>query len=145
MLKGPVAHPDLLLQQRLPGRRTSITQYPLQAIQRVHGETIPIRLVPNRQLERRVDVTLLAVSANVHVDAAGALVRQAVDEEWVAMEVEDDGLVLCEDGGVVGVGETVRVVGGGDELEEVNDVDEADLQFREVVAEEGDGSEGFLR
>lgn len=144
MLKRPVTHLDLLIQQRLPRRRAPIMEPVRQALQRVHGKTIPIRLVPNRQLERRVDVPHLAVAADVHVRVAGALVRQAVDEEGVAVEVEDDGLVGREDGAVGGVGEAVRVIGGGDEFEEVNDVDEADLEVGEVMAEDGGSGEGFL-
>ena len=41
--------------------------------------------------------------------------------------------------------EAVGMVDVGDELEEVDDVDEADLERGDVFAEEGDGGEGFGR
>lgn len=60
------------------------------------------------------------------------------------MEVEDDGFVGGEDGAVFGVCEAVGVVAVLDEFEEVDDVDEADFQLGEVLAEESGGGEGFL-
>ena len=70
-------------------------------INRIHRQTIPVRLIPDRQLERGVDVALLLVAADVEVEAAGTLVGQAVDEEGVGVEVEDDGAVGGEDGAVL--------------------------------------------
>jgi hypothetical protein len=135
-------HLQLLIQQLLPHPRRLIMQA-RDPINRIHRQTIPVRLIPDRQLERGVDVALLLVAANVQVEAAGPLVGQAVDEEGVGVEVEDDGAVGGEDGAVFAIREAVGMVDVGDELEEVDDVDEADFEGGDVFAEEGDGGEGF--
>jgi hypothetical protein len=117
-------HLQLLIQQLLPHPRRLIMQA-RDPINRIHRQTIPVRLIPDRQLERGVDVALLLVAANVQVEAAGPLVGQAVD------------------GAVFAIREAVGMVDVGDELEEVDDVDEADFEGGDVFAEEGDGGEGF--
>ena len=53
------------------------------------------------------------------------------------------GLSSGEEGVEVAVGEAVRVFGLGHEAEEIDDVDEADLEVGEVLAEDGDGGERF--
>ena len=57
----------------------------------------------------------------------------------VAVEVEYDGRVLCEDGCPLAVCQTVGVVYMGDELEQVHHVDAADFEIREVLEQEIDG------
>ena len=60
----------------------------------------------------------------------GAAVGQAMDQPGIAVEVEDDRLVGGEQAVEVAVGQAVRVLAVGRELEQVDDVDEADLQSR---------------
>lgn len=81
----------------------------------------------------------------MQVGLAGTLVREAVDQPWVGVEVEDDGLVVCEGRDPLAVCQAVGVVGVVDELEEVDDVDEADLEVGEEFAEESGGGEGLVR
>jgi hypothetical protein len=57
------------------------------------------------------------------------------------VEGEDDVLAGGEDRVVVGVAEPVRVLGGGLELHQVDDVDDADLQLGEMLAEDRDGGQ----
>ena len=54
------------------------------------------------------------------------------------------GLSVGEEAVEVAVGQAVRVLGGRRELEEIHDVDEADLQVREVLAQQHDGGQRFL-
>jgi len=68
------------------------------------------------------------------------LVCQSVNEEGVRVEVEYDRAVSGEDRGILAVRETVWVVDFGDEFEEVDNVDEADLKVRDVFTEKGGGS-----
>lgn len=134
-----------LIQQSLPRRRTLVAQSLGQSVNRQHGQTIPITLVANRQLQRSIDIALLLVPSDVHVLLSGAVVGQTVDEPGVRVEVEDNGLVGCEEGRVFRVFEAMRVVTVLDQFEEVDDVDEADLEFGEMVAEKCGCCQRFLR
>jgi len=71
----------------------------------------------------------------MHVAVPGPLVRQPVHQPGVAVEVEDDGGVVGEDGDPLGVSQAVRMVDVRDELEEVDDIDAADLEFGKVLQE----------
>ena len=59
------------------------------------------------------------------------------------MEVEDDRLVRGEERVEVAIGEAVRMLGVGLQPEQIDDVDEADLQVGEFLAQDGDRGEGF--
>ena len=115
------------------------------AINSIHRQAIPVGLVADGELERGVDVSLLLVASDVQVGLPGTLVRETVDEPWVRVEVEDDGLVVCERGDPFPVRQAVRVVGVVDQLEQVHDVYEADLEVWEVFSEEGGSGQGFMR
>ena len=65
-----------------------------------------------------------------------AAVGQAVDQPGVAVEREDDRLVLCEEGVEILVAQAVRVFARRLEFHQVHDVDDADFQLREVLAEQ---------
>lgn len=60
------------------------------------------------------------------------------------MEVEDARHIVGEDGFVLVGLETVGMLCGVDELEEIYDVDEADLELGEMCAEECGGGKGFV-
>jgi len=68
------------------------------AINSIHRETVPISLISDSQLEWRIDVALLLVSADVDVELTGSLICESVDEPWVGVEVEYNGSVIREDG-----------------------------------------------
>lgn len=145
ILKRLVPRLDLPVQQILPRGRAAIVQA-RNPIDGVHREAEAVRLVPDGQLERGVDISLLRVPAHVQVAVrARPLVRQAVHEPGVAVEVEDDGPVGREEGGPLAVREPVRVVLVRDELEQVDAVDAADPEVREVLQEQVDGGEGLVR
>lgn len=56
-----------------------------------------------------------------------------MDKPGVRVEGEDDRLVCGKVVAILYVGQAVRVVAVGDELEEIDDVDEADLQAGQVL------------
>ena len=76
---------------------------------------------------------LLLVAAHVQVRVVRPPVGQPVDQPRVAVEGEDDRLVLGEQGVEVPVGEAVRVLARRLQLHQVHDVDDADLQLRQVL------------
>jgi len=116
-----------------------------QAVNGIHGETVTIGLVADSQLKRGIDVTLLLVSSDVDVELTRALVGESVDEPWVGMEIEDDGLVVGEDVGPLLIGHSMGMVSLVDELEEIDNVDESDLELGEELAEKSGGSKRLLR
>ena len=63
------------------------------AVNRIDGETEPVRLVVDRQLHRRIDVALLLVTPYVQIPMVGAAVGETVNQPGIAMEIEDDRLV----------------------------------------------------
>lgn len=111
----------------------------------IHRQAISIRLVSNRQLERGIDVALLFVSPHMQVGGSRTLVGQTMNEEGIRVEVEYDGAIGGEDGAVLAIRETVRMIFVGYELKEIDDIDKAHLEVGNVFAEEGDGSKGFGR
>lgn len=61
---------------------------------------------------------------------AGTLVGETVDEPWVRVEVEDDGLVRRENGLPIPVRHAMWMVDVGNKAENIDDVDETDLKPR---------------
>ena len=76
-----------------------------------------------------------------YAPAAGALVCKAVHHPGVAVEVEDDGGIIGEDAGPLNIRKAVGVVTRVDKLKEIDNVDAADLELREVLKQEIDGSQ----
>ena len=66
-----------------------------------------------------------------------------MDQGGIAVEGEDDGLVLGEQGVIVLVSQAVGMLPVGLELHQVHHIDHTDLQLREVVVEDGDGGQGL--
>ena len=140
-----VLGPNPLLKQLLPSASATVAQLVLHVVESQDSEGEAVGLVADGEFERGVDVSLLLVTAHVKQVLAGAVVREAVHEPGVGVESEDDGPVVGEERGVLGICQAVRVVAVGDELEEVDDVDEAHFHVWEVLAQEGGCGEGFLR
>lgn len=105
---------ELLILELLP-RSGSLVAKCLAIINRQHRKSKTIHLVPNGKLEWSVNVTLLLVASDVHQVLARATVGETVDEPGVRVEVEHDGLVVCEDGLVLAVGETMRMIAVGND------------------------------
>jgi hypothetical protein len=127
---------DALLHELLPSPSTAVTKLVLHVVDSQDGQREAISLVADGQLERGVDVALLLVAADVQQLLARTVVGQAVHEPGVG--------VVGEERGVLGVRQAVRVVAVGDQLEEVDDVDEAHFHVWEVLAQERGCREGFL-
>lgn len=66
-------------------------------------------------------------------------------QRGIAVECEDDGLVLGEQCVVIGIGQAVRMLGVRFQLHQVYNVHHADLQFRQCVTQDGDSGQRFQR
>src|SRR5262245_50198830 len=104
------------------------------AINHVDREAKPIDLVLDRQVQRGVDVTLLLVTAHVQIAVIRPAIRESMDQPRVAVEVEDDRLVGGEQRIKVAIRQTMRMLAGRREAEQIDDVDEANLQIGEMLA-----------
>src|SRR5215471_17422064 len=127
-----IAALDLLIQEAL----LSVPADSLQtrhAVDNVHRQAEAVDVVVDGELKRRVDVASFFVSPHVHIVVVMAAVCQPVNQPWIAVEVEDHGLVESEQGIEVFVGKSVRMLGAGLELEQVDYIDEANPDIRKLV------------
>ena len=103
-------------------------------VDRIDSQTEPIDFVIHRQFHGRVDVAFFLVSADVKRRVVPSPVSQSVDQPGVPVEIEDDWLIGCEERIEVAIRQTVRVFGVRLQLEQVDDVDEADFDVGELVS-----------
>jgi hypothetical protein len=143
VLEGIVLSRDLLVDELLPDH-TGLVLEVGHSVDGLHGETESIRAVSDGELERGIDVSLFVVASNVDVGGSLSLVNQAVNEEGVRVEVEDDGLVVGEDRVELVIGQSVGMVLVAGQLEQVDNIDESDLEIGKVSSQQGSGGERFL-
>src|SRR6185437_13284992 len=107
----------------------------------VHDEVEAVHIVEDQHVEWRGGGAFLFEPADVEVGVSGAAVGEAVDEPRVAVVGEHDRAVGGEDGVELGVGQAVRVFGGGLQAHQVDDVDDPDLEVGQVPVEQVGGGE----
>jgi len=83
---------DLLILELFFGVGSDLLQF-RHSLDDVHRETKAVGLILDCKLERCVDIALLFVSAHVHIAVICSAICQTVDEPWISVEVEDDGLI----------------------------------------------------
>jgi len=133
-MESVILAPDLFVQQLLPSHGTLVAMA-RQTVDSVDRKTEPIGLVADSKLKRSIDVTLLLVATDMEIVLALAAVSETVNEPWVRVEVEDDWLVVREDGTELFVGQAMRMLMLWNELEEIDNVDETDLELGSVRGE----------
>jgi hypothetical protein len=84
------------------------------------------------------------VAPNVHL-VIGPAVREPMDQPRVAVKPEDDVLVRGEERVVIGVTQAVRMLGLGLQLPQVDHIYNADVQIRQVLAQNRHGGEDLQR
>ena len=107
------------------------------AIDHVDDEMEARGLVQHRQLQRRVDIALFLVAADVQVLVSLEAIRKPVNQPRIAVEVEDDRLVGGEQAVELALGRPVRMLGRGLQPEEIHDVDEPQLEIGHPLAQDG--------
>ncbi len=135
---------DKLLAERLLEVRRPSAQL-RQPVDHVHDQVAAVQVVQNHHVERSRGRAFFLVAAHVQVLVVRAAVGQAMDQPGVAVEREDDRLVLREETVEVLVAQAVRVFARWLELHQIHNVDHADFQFREVLAEQVHRGEGLQR
>lgn len=140
---GIVLGLDLLIKQLVSRCRTLVTQAG-NVVKCINRQAIAVSTIPDSQLERSINVALLPVSADEQILLTLAAIRQAVDQPGVRVEVEDARYIVREDGLVLVRLETMRVLVLVDKFEEVHNVYEADLELRQVCAQQRCRGQGFV-
>lgn len=135
---------NLLIPQCLP-RRSSLVTQALDLINRQDSKTESIRLVPDRQFQRRIDIALLLVPTHMHQVLPGPRVSKAVHKPRVRVEAEHDRAIVRENRFVFCIRQAMRMVPIRLQLEQIHDVYKPDLQERQVLAEQRRRGKRFLR
>ena len=104
-----------------------------QPINDVAEEVKPIEIVHHHHVERRARRAFFLVAAHVQVLVVGPPVREPMDQPGVAVEGEHDRLVLGEERIEVLVRQAMRVLALRLQFHQVDDVDDPDLQRREML------------
>ena len=108
------------------------------AVDDVDHEVVAVEVVEHDHVERRRGGALLLVAADVQVGVVRPAVGEPVDQPRVAVVGEDDRPVRREQRVELRVGQAVRVLRRRLEAHQVDDVDEADLQLGQVLADQVD-------
>src|SRR5260370_20472646 len=111
----------------------------------VHHEVVAIDVVQHRHVEGRGGRALLLVPADVDVRVIRPAIRQAVDQPWVAVVGEDHRLIACEYLVELGLLQSMRMLCCRLQPHQVDDIDHADGEPREVLAAQVSGGERFQR
>lgn len=114
------------------------------ALDDIHRKTEAIDLVLDSQLHGSIDIAVLLVSADVYVLVIRPAVSEAMDEPRISMEIEDDGLIDREEGIEIRVRQAMRMVRTGLQLEEIHDIDIADLEVGKLLPQEHNRRKSFL-
>ena len=104
-----------------------------QPIDHVGGEVKPVEIVHHHHVERRARRAFFLVAAHVHALMVRPPVGKPMDEPGVAVEGKHDRLVLGEQRIEVQVGQAMRVLALRLQFHQIDDVDDADLQRREML------------
>ena len=82
-------------------------------VDHVDSQVEPVDLICHGQFQRRVDVPVLLVSAHVQILVAVAPVCELVNQPRIAVKVEDNGFVRCEQAVEITIRQTVLVLARG--------------------------------
>ena len=110
----------------------------------IHGQVETVQVVEHPHVEGGGDGTLFDIAPDVEILVLPA-VGELMDQRGVAVEGEEDGLVLGKEHVILGVGQAVGVLGVGLEAHQVHHVDDPNLQIGEMVTEDGDRGQGLQR
>ena len=110
---------------------------PRHPVDHVGDQPEPVDVVEHAHVEGRGRRALLLVAADMDVGVVRPAVREPVDQPGVAVEVEDHRTVAGEQPVELRVGQAVRVLGLRLQPHEVDDVDHADPQVRQLGAQQG--------
>src|SRR6476660_4296190 len=101
---------DALVHQLLAHVRAG-NMKPGHPVDGVDGQTEAIGVIPDRKLQRSIDVTLFLVAADMDMVLTRSAIGEAVDQPRVPVEVKDYRLIRRENGLELTIRHTVRVLG----------------------------------
>ena len=86
----------------------------------------PVQFVLHPYVERRRDRAFFLVASDMQVPI-GPTIGQPVDQPRIAVKAEDDVLIFGEEGIVVGLAQSMRVLACRLELHQIDDIDHPDF------------------
>src|SRR5262249_20456119 len=81
------------------------------AINHINSQCVTIDFIVDSQFHRRIDIASLFVTANVDIFVVGPVIGEFVNQPWIAMEVEDDRLIVSKQAIKVSITRPVRMLG----------------------------------
>ncbi len=118
-----------LAQHRGPGSESG------DPVDDVHDEMEPVHIVEHQHVKRSGGRALLHIAADVQVVVSVAPVGEPVNERRVAVIGEDHRFVGSEQRVILGVAHPVRVLRGRLQPHQVDHIDNADAQVRQVLVQ----------
>ena len=85
-------------------------------------------------MSKGVLVVLPLYTPDMQVLVIGPSIGEAVNQPWIAVEREDNGLVLRKECVEIEVRQTMRMLARRLQFHEIHDVDDPDLQCRDVLS-----------
>src|SRR5690606_16482839 len=92
-----------------------------------------VDLVLNGQLERRVDVAFLFVSAYVNIGVIRPAIGELVNKPRIPMEIEDHGLITGKKCIEITIGETMGMFCAWLKPIQIDNIDKADLKLWKML------------
>ena len=134
---------DLHVSESLLRVRSDSSQL-VHPVNRINSQSEPVYLVVDCQFHRRIDISSFLVATHVKVLVVGPIVGKSVNQPRVAVKIENDWRVHGKQTVKVAIAKPVWMVPIGLQLEEVNDIDEANLQIRKFIPQQRRCRQGFL-
>src|SRR6478736_5735244 len=135
---------DLPVEKSLASARACYTETG-HAVNRVYGQAKTVGLIADGEFQRCVDVALFLVASHMDVVLAGPAVGESMDQPRVRVEVEDHGLVRCENRLELAVCQSMWVLRIRHQLCQVSDIHKPDLCVGQVLAQQCGGGQGLHR
>lgn len=108
-----------------------------------HYKVETVNIVLHTNVERRCNGSFFFVTTDVHQTVVVAAVGQLVNKVGIAVEGEDYRFILGEEQVIFRIGQAVRMLGLGLQLEEVNNVDKTYLDLGQFLVEYGNCCKSF--
>ena len=115
------------------------------AVDDIDRQVEAVDLIADRQFQWRVDIAFFFVAAYVNIRVVGPPISELVNQPRVSVKIENHRLVPSKQRIEIAIGQPVRVLRIVLQAEQINDVHKADLEVREMLSENGDGSQCLLR
>ena len=114
------------------------------AIDDILNQMEAIQIILHAHVECRGDGSFFLVAAHMDV-AIGSAVGQAMHQPRVTMKAKDNVFVFGKQRIEIGFAQSVRMFAARLDFHQIDDIDHADLQVRQMLAQDGNGGQYLQR